>query len=125
MPKVIKQEGKIIVESLWHPILFDSVQEPGKKYMITEGVWEEVPIDTTYENITWFRKHYGQTESVLDVEMDFQVPGSKGKVYEVRYSHKKWSCSCEAFTFSGGRSQCKHIKQTIKDVEEGKHTVKD
>lgn len=125
MPKIVRAGGKYIVESLFHPVLFNSIQEPGKKYMIAEGLWEEVPAETTYENIVWFRKHYGQKHSAFDTEMDFEVPGSKGKVYEVKYSHKKWSCSCEAFTFSGGRSQCKHIKQTIKDIEEGKYEAKD
>ncbi len=53
--------------------------------------------------------------------MDFEVPGSKGKVYDVRYSNEKWSCSCEAFTFGGGRSHCKHIKQVLKDIDDGKY----
>jgi len=111
-----------IIHSMMPPVLFESIQEPGKKYLIVEGKWEEVPMETTYKDLLWFRKHYGQKRNpAFDIEMDFEVPGSKGKVYDVRYSNEKWSCSCEAFTFGGGRSDCKHIKQVLKDIDDGKY----
>lgn len=118
---------KIIVHSLFHPVIFNSVENPGMVYIIADGVWKEVPGDTTYEDIVWFKKPgLGKRSPALEVpNMDFDVEGSKGKVYKVRYSNKKWSCSCEAFTFSGGRSNCKHIKQVLKDIDEGKYAPKD
>lgn len=115
---------KIIVHSLFHPVLFDSIQNPGTKYLIADGIWKEVPNTVTYEDIVWFKKPSltGRSPALIP-EMDFKVPGSKGKEYTVRYSNEKWSCECEAFTFSGGRSPCKHIKQVKKDVEEGKYSM--
>jgi len=117
---------KKIVHSLFHPVLFNSIQEPGKQYIIADGVWEEVDGTYTYDDIVWLKKPNIRGKSpALKVEMDFEVDGSKGKKYQVRYSNDKWSCSCEAFTFSGGRSHCKHIKQTLKDLDEGKYELKD
>lgn len=117
---------KKVVHSLFPPVLFDSNTNPGIRYLIADGVWEEVPADLTYDQIAWLKKPGLREKSpAFDIQMEYEVEGSKGKKYKVNYENKKWTCNCEAFMFSAGRSQCKHIKQVIKDIEEGKYEVKD
>jgi hypothetical protein len=38
----------IIAHSFSVPVLFESIQEPGKKYLICDGKWTDVPMETTY-----------------------------------------------------------------------------
>jgi len=40
---VIVGGNKIIVHSYIPPIVFDSIQEPGKRYVIADGKWTEIP----------------------------------------------------------------------------------
>jgi hypothetical protein len=58
------KKQKYTITSLLPPVLFDSIVEPGKKYMIASGVWTEVSQDTTYEDIEWIKKVYPKKEDL-------------------------------------------------------------
>lgn len=58
------EKQKYVITSLLPPVLFDSIVEPGKKYMIASGVWTEVPQDTTYDDIEWIKKIYSKKEDL-------------------------------------------------------------
>jgi hypothetical protein len=58
------KKQKYTITSLLPPVLFDSIVEPGKKYMIASGVWTEVSQDTTYEDIEWIKKVYSKKEDL-------------------------------------------------------------
>ena len=108
---------RVSIKSYFPPVLFHSIVNPEKKYIIADGNWLEVPLQTDYKDVNWVKKVFKeQTAELPKKATDFQIPGSKGKTYLVRLSNNKYSCSCEAFTFSGGRSHCKHIKQAIESL---------
>ncbi len=111
---VIVGGDKIIVHSFMVPVVFDSIQEPGKRYVIADGKWTEIPNHLGYSNIMHFRKpHKGGKNEAFKPTFEQEVDGSKGKKYTVKCENNIWSCTCPAFGFSGN-SGCKHIKQ-IKD----------
>jgi hypothetical protein len=58
------KKQKYTITSLLPPVLFDSIVEPGKRYMIASGVWTEVSQDTTYEDIEWIKKVYSKKEDL-------------------------------------------------------------
>jgi hypothetical protein len=111
---VIISGDTAIVHSFIVPIVFDSVQEPGKRYIIADGKWTEVSNNITWGSINWFQKPFkgGKNEAFKNT-FEQEVDGSKGKKYTVKNEDNRWSCTCPAFGFSGN-SGCKHIKQ-IKD----------
>ena len=101
----------IIAHSFKIPVLFESIQEPGKKYLICDSNWREVPIETKYSDIKWFRKFDERTPNpALEHHLEWEVDGSKGKKYTVRMEGKRWSCECHAFGWSGGKRTCKHVE---------------
>lgn len=109
---VIIGGDKLVIHSWRVPVLFSSIQEPGKKYAITsEDGWVEVPNYFTYKDIVWFRKwdRNGKNEAFKHT-FETEVTGSKGKTYTVKCEDDVWSCNCPAFGFSGN-SGCKHINQ--------------
>ncbi len=110
---VIIGGDKLIIHSWRAPVLFDSIQEPGKKYAITsEDGWVEVPNHFTYKNLIWFRKgdRNGKNEA-FKIQPEWEVDGSKGKKYIVKVDNDTWSCSCPAYGWSGNSRTCKHIQQ--------------
>jgi len=92
------------VEVTWPPCL--STMPSGKRYAISGGVWIEVPLDTTRDDLDqymiWKRPAVEQVET-------WEVTGSKGDAYKVTFGSTagKWSCTCPGF---GWRQKCKHIE---------------
>ena len=111
---VIIGGDKIIAHSHLPPVVFDSIQEPGKRYVIADGQWTEIPNHLGYANIIHFKKPTANGKHhAFKPTFEQEVEGSKGKKYTVKCNDDRWSCTCPAFGWSGN-SGCKHIKQ-IKD----------
>ena len=111
---VIVGGDKIVVHSFMPPVVFDSIQEPGIRYVIADGKWTQIPNHLGYKHILHFKKdHKDGKHHAFKSTFEQEVDGSKGKKYTVKCEDDRWSCSCPAFGFSGN-SGCKHIKQ-IKD----------
>jgi len=111
---VIVSGDMLIVHSYRIPVVFDSLQEPGVRYLIDESGWTQIPNHLGYKHIKWFQKEskHSKNEAFKNT-FEQEVDGSKGKKYTVKCEDNIWSCTCPAFGFSGN-SGCKHIKQ-IKD----------
>jgi hypothetical protein len=104
------------VHSWYPPILFDSIQEPGKRYIIADGKWTEVDNTLTQADIKWVKMSNTKEQSrVVDETKNksWSVDGSKGNKYTVTLINNIWSCTCPAFNYSGNGLSCKHI-QNIK-----------
>lgn len=108
---VIVSDNKVIVHSTFPPVLFDSITEPGKRYVIAEGEWVEVSPNITYDNVIHFRKILGERNEAFQTRFEQDVAGSKGKTYTVTCESNIWSCTCPAFSWSGNSRTCKHIQQ--------------
>jgi len=108
---VIVTDNKAVVHSYMVPVVLDSIQEPGKRYVIADGNWVEVPNNITYDNLVWFQKEYkgGRNEAFKVPKMEWDAAGSKGKTYKVSVEDNKWSCTCPAYGWSGASRKCKHI----------------
>lgn len=105
----------IIAHSWVVPVLYQSHID-GKKYMICDGKYTEVPLETTYKDIQWFKRPFpGQKNEALKTQLDWKVKGSGGKKYTVKVDDDVWSCSCPAFGWSGRSSTCKHINKIKKE----------
>ena len=108
---VIITNDKLIVHSYMVPVVFDSVVEPGKRYVIADGKWTEIPNHLGYKHINHFKKEFkGAKNEAFKNNYETEVAGSKGKSYTVKCEDNVWSCTCPAFGFSGS-SGCKHIIQ--------------
>ena len=111
---VIVGGDKIIVHSHMPPVVFDSIQEPGIRYLIADGKWTPIPNHLGYKHVIHFKKpSEKEKHHAFKNTFEQEVDGSKGKKYTVKCEDDRWSCTCPAFGFSGN-SGCKHIKQ-IKD----------
>ncbi len=55
---VIISGDKLIVHSYMVPVVFDSIQEPGVRYLIADGKWTPIPNHLGYKHITHFQKEY-------------------------------------------------------------------
>ena len=108
---IIVSSNKVIVHSTFPPVLFNSVTEPGKHYVIAEGKWVEVSSNITYADIVHFRKILGEPNEAFKKRFEQDVAGSKGKTYTVTCEDNRWSCTCPAFGWSGNSRTCKHIQQ--------------
>ena len=108
---IIVSSNKVIVHSTFPPVLFNSVTEPGKRYVIAEGKWVEVSPNITYADIVHFRKILGKRNEAFQPRFEQEVAGSKGKTYTVTCEGKVWSCTCHSFNWSGSARTCKHIQQ--------------
>ena len=53
---VIIGGDKIIAHSFLPPVVFDSIQEPGKRYIIADGKWTEIPNHLGYQHVIHFKK---------------------------------------------------------------------
>jgi hypothetical protein len=74
---------------------------------------------TTYADIKWFRKESRQTKNpALEIHLEWEVDGSKGKKYLVELNGKEWSCECHAFGWSGSKRTCKHIEAKKTELQE-------
>lgn len=105
----------IIAHSWMPPTIFKSTQD-GKTYMICDGKYTEVPDDTEWKDIMWFKRPApGKKNEALKIQIEWEVEGSKGKKYEVKVDDDRWSCSCPAFGWSGNSRTCKHITKIKKD----------
>lgn len=105
----------IIAHSRFPPAIFTS-PTTGIRYMICDGKYIEVPLDTSWNDITWFRRpSKGQEAKVLKTQREWNAPGSKGKEYIVKVNDDRWSCSCPAFGWSGNSRKCKHIDKIKKE----------
>ena len=105
---VIVSGDMLIVHSYMVPVVFDSIQEPGKRYVIADGKWTEIP--------NHFRKeHKGSKNEAFKTNYETEVAGSKGKSYTVKCEDNVWSCTCPAYGWSGNSHTCKHITQVKKD----------
>jgi hypothetical protein len=106
-----------IVHSFMVPIVFDSVQEPGKRYIIADGKWTEVSNNITWGSINWFQKPFkGGKNEAFKIQMEWDIDGSKGKIYKVKVDDGRWSCSCPAFGWSGHSRTCKHITKVKSEL---------
>lgn len=104
------------VHSWYPPVIFDSIQEPGKRYLIIDGKWNEVPNTLTYDDVKWVKISDTKEKSRMVDETkvkSWTVDGSKGNKYIVSLNNNIWSCTCPAFNYSGNGLSCKHI-QNIK-----------
>jgi hypothetical protein len=78
-----------------------------KRYAISGGVWIEVPLDTTRDELdkymVWDRPVIEDTK-----KLTWEVQGSKGNIYKVTFEEgTRWSCTCPGFNW---RRTCKHIE---------------
>ena len=112
---VIVSDNKVIVHSTFPPVVFDSIQEPGKRYVIADGEWVEVSQNITYNDVVHFRKIMGEPNHAFNKRFEQEVAGSKGKSYTVTCEDDRWSCTCPAFGWSGNSRTCKHITQIKKE----------
>jgi len=88
------------------PVVFESVINPGIKYLICDGLYTEVPITTEYSDIEWIKKEISPNPKV-NKSLTWNVVGSKGDQYIVKLSDThSWSCNCHAYGFW---RKCKHI----------------
>ena len=111
---IVVAENKAIVHSYMPPVVFDSVQEPGKRYIIADGKWVEINDEIGYHNTIWFRKpSLSGKHHAFQPSAEWEVDGSKGKKYTVTADNKNWSRTCPAYGWSGAKRSCKHI-ETIK-----------
>lgn len=113
---IIVTSNKAVVHSLIPPIIFNSIKEPGKRYIIADGKWAEINDDINKDNIIWFKKPgIGKKHSAFENSVEWEVEGSKGKKYTVKAHENNWSCSCPAYGWSGAKRSCKHIDQIKKE----------
>ena len=113
---VIISGDKLIVHSYMVPVVFDSIQEPGKRYVIADGRWTQIPNHLGYKHINHFRKeHKGSKNEAFKNNYETEVTGSKGKSYTVKCESNVWSCTCPAYGWSGNAHTCKHITQVKTD----------
>jgi hypothetical protein len=112
---VIISNDKLIVHSYMVPVVFDSIQEPGVRYLIADGKWTPIPNHLGYKHVMHFQKEYkGAKNEAFKNTFEQEVDGSKGKKYTVKCEDNRWSCNCPAFGFSGNNG-CKHITQVKTD----------
>lgn len=91
------------------PVLFESVVNPGIKYLICDGHYTEIPLSTEYSDIKWERKELKSVQPIKVSGKEWDVIGSKGDKYVVKLSDThSWSCNCHAYGFW---RKCKHITQ--------------
>lgn len=113
---VVVADNKAVVHSLIAPIIFESVVEPGKRYIIADSKWTEIHDGINKDNIIWFKKPYENGKhSAFKNSAEWEVDGSKGKKYKVKATENNWSCSCPAYGWSGARRTCKHIDKIKKE----------
>jgi hypothetical protein len=113
---VIISGDQLIVHSYRIPVVFDSINEPGTRYLIDESGWTAIPNHLGYKHINWFRKEskYSKNEAFKN-NYEAEVEGSKGKTYTVKCIDDVWSCTCPAYGWSGNSHTCKHIEKVKKD----------
>jgi hypothetical protein len=113
---VIVSNEMLIVHSYRIPVVFDSVVEPSKRYVIDESGWTEIPKHLGYKHINWFQKNSAKSKNeAFKNNYETEVAGSKGKSYTVKCVDDVWSCTCPAYGWSGNSHTCKHITQVKKD----------
>ena len=113
---VIVSNDMLIVHSYRIPVVFDSVEEPGKRYIIEESGWTEIPNHLGYKHINHFKKEYkGAKNEAFKTNYETEVASSKGKSYTVKCVDDVWSCTCPAYGWSGNSHTCKHITQVKTD----------
>ena len=109
---VIVSGDKIIVHSYIPPIVFDSIQEPGVRYVIADGKWTQIPNHLGQKHIILFKKDSIRSKNeAFKNNYETEVAGSKGKSYTVKCEDNVWSCTCPAYGWSGNSHTCKHIAQ--------------
>jgi len=75
---VIISGDKLIVHSYMVPVVFDSIQEPGVRYLIADGKWTPIPNHLGYKHITHFQKEYkGAKNEAFKNTFEQEVDGSK------------------------------------------------
>ena len=113
---VLIAENKAVVHSLYPPVVFDSIHEPGKRYLIADGKWHDIHDGITYSNVVWFRRpSVNGRHEAFQPTAEWEVDGSKGKKYIVTASKNSWSCDCPAYGWSGAKRSCKHIEKIKKE----------
>lgn len=113
---IIVASNKAVVHSLLPPVIFSSVTEEGKRYIIADGEWVEIHDDINNSNIIWFQKpSANKKHPAFEISAEWEVDGSKGKKYTVKATGNNWSCSCPAYGWSGAKRSCKHIEQIKKE----------
>lgn len=77
-------------------------------YVIAGNQWIPAPAGTTLKDVNWISDRIKkEVPKVLPIKT-WTVKGSKDSLYQVRYEHGMWNCSCVGFGF---RRKCKHIDQ--------------
>jgi hypothetical protein len=55
---------------------------------------------------------------------EYDVIGSKGDTYKIKFEENNWTCTCKAFTYSKEIPQtCKHIKKIQTENEPVKTNI--
>ena len=93
------------VEVPWNPAL--TTGRDGKRYAISGCVWVEVPPETTFDELPLYMVLKEREDNTGEGNKSWQVVGSRGSTYTVRFSQGQWSCTCAGF---GWRRTCKHIE---------------
>lgn len=106
---IIVSDNKVVVHSTMPPVIYNSIHDSGKRYVIADGEWVEVSQNITHANIVHFRKIMGESNHAFSKRFEQDVAGSKGKTYTVICEDNRWSCTCPAFGWSGNSRTCKHI----------------
>jgi SWIM zinc finger len=100
------------IQSWYPPVIHNSIQD-GKRYVIVDGKWTEIPKDLTHNDIKWTKLSDPKVRSkiITNEDKEWSVDGSKGNKYKVSCVHNVWSCTCPAFNYSGNGLTCKHIEK--------------
>jgi len=94
---VIIGGDKIIAHSHLPPVVFDSIQEPGKRYVIADGQWTEIPNHLGYANIIHFKKPTANGKHhAFKPTFEQEVDGSKGKKYTVKCNEEQMQMMIDA-----------------------------
>ena len=101
----IHKTYKTSVRLLYEVDKYDSFEMTIKKDMVGGKT-----LDDYFNGIQYVKK----PKPVKEVGESWQVPGSKGKVYTVKKTGEKWTCTCPSFIYRKGK--CKHILTKIEEL---------
>lgn len=91
-----------------HPPVIHTSIVSGKRYAVGGGNWLELPADATEENLyKWMIWRQKAPKPKAPPTKEWQVKGSKGRIYTVLFTENRWSCDCQGFRY---RRDCKHIQ---------------
>lgn len=79
-----------------------------KTYVVSGGIWLEVPSGTTLAEASRYMVFKGWETPPHTLPTSWDVEGSRGKSYTVKLLNEGfYTCTCPGYTF---RRRCKHIE---------------